>query len=152
MNVLLEFLLYKKDNLTGEWWDMEQTTNLRLDMKQINNLCTGVKLVVELKSEEDKLRKFLTVQGYRYSADGQVIRIEKVLNRSDFLDTIYFEVRCYELSVDYYTNHWDVTEDDLASEVYLDDIKGIKALETVLSNYIQDYSVLRPEWECDNLL
>lgn len=131
---------------------MEQTTNLQLDMKQINNLCTGVKLAVELKSEEDKLRKFLTVQGYRYNADGQVIRLEKVLNKPDFLDTIYFEVRCYELSVDYYTNNWDVTEDDLASEVYLDDIKGIKALETVLSDYIQDYSVLRPEWECDNLL
>ena len=127
-------------------------TDLRLDMKQINNLCTGVKLAVELKSEEDKLRKFLTVQGYCYNADGQVIRLEKVLNRPDFLDTIYFEVRCYELSVDFYTNHWDVTEDDLASEVYLDDIKGIKALETVLSDYIQDYSVLRPEWECDNLL
>lgn len=152
MNVLLEFLLRKNDNLTGEWRDMEQTTKFRLDMKQINNLCTGVKLAVELKSEEDKLRKFLTVQGYRYNADGQVIRLEKVLNRPDFLDTIYFEVRCYELSVDYYTNNWDVTEDDLASEVYLDDIKGIKALEIVLSDYIQDYSVLRPEWECDNLL
>ncbi len=131
---------------------MEQMNNLRLDTKQINNLCTGVKLAVELKSEEDKLRKFLTVQGYRYNADGQVVRLEKVLNRPDFLDTIYFEVRCYELSVDYYTNHWDVTEDDLASEVYLDDIKGLRALETVLSDYIQDYSVLRPEWECDNLL
>ena len=152
MNVLLEFLLRKNDNPTGEWRDMEQTTKFRLDMKQINNLCTGVKLAVELKSEEDKLRKFLTVQGYRYNADGQVIRLEKVLNRPDFLDTIYFEVRCYELSVDYYTNNWDVTEDDLASEVYLDDIKGIKALEIVLSDYIQDYSVLRPEWECDNLL
>ncbi len=131
---------------------MEQMNNLRLDTKQINNLCTGVKLAVELKSEEDKLRKFLTVQGYRYNADGQVVRLEKVLNRPDFLDTIYFEVRCYELSVDYYTNNWDVTEDDLANEVYLDDIKGIKALETVLSDYIQDYSALRPEWECDNLL
>ncbi|MDE7284006.1 MAG: hypothetical protein K2N85_10565 [Lachnospiraceae bacterium] len=131
---------------------MEQTTNLQLGMKQINNLCTGVKLAVELKSEEDNLRKFLTVQGYRYNADGQVIRLEKVLNKPDFLDTIYFEVRCYELSVDFYTNHWDVTEDDLASEVYLDDIKGVKELEKVLSDYIQDYSVLRPEWECDNLL
>ncbi|MDE5596723.1 MAG: UPF0175 family protein [Lachnospiraceae bacterium] len=84
-------------------------------MKQINNLCTGVKLAVELKAKEDNLRKFLTVQGYCYNADGQVIRLEKVLNKPDFLDAIYFEVRCYELSVDYYTNHWDVTEDDFAA-------------------------------------
>lgn len=130
---------------------MEQATNLQLDTKQINNLCTGVKLAVELKSENVNLRKFLTVQGYCYNADGQVTGLKKVL-RPDTLDSIYFEVRCYELSVDYYTNHWDVTEDELASEVYLDDIKGIKALEEVLSSYIRDYSVLRSEWECDNLL
>ncbi|MCI8432181.1 MAG: hypothetical protein HFH83_03150 [Lachnospiraceae bacterium] len=49
-------------------------------------------------------------------------------------------------------NNWDVTEDVLASEVYQDDIKGIDALEKELSNYIQDYSVLKPSWLCDDLL
>lgn len=43
-------------------------------------------------------------------------------------------MRCYELSVDYYTNNWDVTEDDLASEVYQDDIKGITKMIGELEN------------------
>ena len=124
---------------------------MQLDTKQINNLCTGVKLATELKTENVNLRKFLTVQGYSYDDNGKIIRLKKMLSSST-LDNIYFELRCYELSVDYYTNNWDVTEDDLASEVYQDDIKGIEALEVKLSNYIQDFSVLKPEWECDNLL
>lgn len=124
---------------------------MQLNTKQINNLCTGVKLATELKTENVNLKKFLTVQGYSYDDNGKIIRLKKILSLST-LDNIYFEVRCYELSVDYYTNNWDVTEDDLASEVYQDDIKGIEALEVELSNYIQDFSVLKPEWECDNLL
>lgn len=125
--------------------------SLQLDTKQINNLCTGVKLATELKSENPNLRKFITIQGYSYNVDGKIIGLEKVLKPS-ILDNIYFELRCYELSIDYYINNWDVTEDDLESEVYQDDIKGIEALEMELSNYIQDYSVLKPEWYCDNLL
>lgn len=124
---------------------------MKLDTKQINNLCTGVKLATELKSENPNLRKFITIQGYSYNVDGKIIGLEKVLKPS-IIDNIYFELRCYELSIDYYINNWDVTEDDLESEVYQDDIKGIEALEMELSNYIQDYSVLKPEWYCDNLL
>ena len=124
---------------------------MQLDTKQINNLCTGVKLATELKTENANLRKFLTVQGYSYNADGKIVGLKKVLSLST-LHNIYFELRCYELSIDYYINNWDVTEDDLASEVYQDDIKGIEAWEVELSNYIQDFSILKPEWECDNLL
>lgn len=124
---------------------------MKLDTKQINNLCTGVKLATELKSEKINLRKFLTIQGYSYNADGKIIKLEKNLTPS-ILGNIYFELRCYELSMDYYLNNWDVTEDDLASEFYQDDIKGLEALEMELSKYIQDYSVLKPEWYCDNLL
>ncbi len=124
---------------------------MQLDTQQINNLCTGVKLATELKSENPNLRKFLTIQGYSYNDDGKIVGLERVLKPS-IVDNIYFELRCYELSIDYYINNWDVTEDDLASEVYQDDIKGIEALETELSKYIQDYSILKPEWNYDNLL
>lgn len=124
---------------------------MRLDTKQINNLCTGVKLATELESEDLNLRKFLTIQGYSYNSDGKIIGLEKVLN-PNILDNIYFELRCYELSIDYFVNNWDVTEDDLVNEFYQDDIKGIEELEMELSNYIQDYAVLKPEWYCDNLL
>lgn len=123
---------------------------LKLDRKQINDLCTDVTLATELKSEHSDIRKFLTVTGYYYNDDGEKIRLGKFLKSNT--DNIYFILRCYEISVDYYINNWDVTEDDLISEVYQDDIKGIEALELELSKYIQDYSVLKPEWYCDNLL
>ena len=124
---------------------------MQLDTKQINNLCTGVKLAAELKSSNSNLRKFLTLQGYSYNADGEIIELEKKLNVR-ILDNIYFELRCYEISIDYFINHWDVTEDDLSSEIYQDDIKGIDALELILNEYIGDFSILKPEWYCENLL
>ena len=86
-----------------------------------------------------------------YDADGEIIELKKVLNKS-ILNNIYFELRCYEISIDYYTNHWDVTEDDLSSQIYQDDIKGIDALELELKEYIEDFSALKPEWYCENLL
>lgn len=124
---------------------------MKLGKSQINSLCTGVKLAAELESSNSKLRKFLTVWGYRYDTEGRVIRLEKFLNTISPNET-YFELRCYEISWDYYYNHWDVTEDELISEFYKDDIKGIEALEIELINFIQDFSVLKPEWNCDNLL
>lgn len=130
---------------------MKEVINLQLDTKQINNLCTGVKLAAELKSSNSNLRKFLTLQGYSYNADGEIIELEKKLNVR-ILDNIYFELRCYEISIDYFINHWDVTEDDLSSEIYQDDIKGIDALELILNEYIGDFSILKPEWYCENLL
>lgn len=117
---------------------------MKLDMEQINNLCTGVKLATELKPVNSDSRKFLTIKGYSYDINGKVIGLKKVLNNNT-LNNIYFELRCYEISVDYYINHWDVTEDDLLSEIYKDDIKGIDALELELKQYIEDFSVLKPD-------
>lgn len=124
---------------------------MKLDTRQINNLYTGVKLATELRATNDNLRKFLTVQGYSYDVNGEIIEFNKILNKN-ILNDIYFELRCYEISVDYYINHWDVTEDDLSSQIYKDDIKGIDALELELKHYIDDFSVLKPEWYCENLL
>jgi hypothetical protein len=61
-------------------------------------------------------------------------------------------VRIYELSIEYYINEWDVTEDDLVNEIYIDDIEGIEKLEVILNKYITDYSELKPEWCSENLL
>ena len=108
------------------------------DTKQINNLCTGVKLATELKASNSNLRKFLTVHGYSYNDKGKSVRLDKVLNKN-IIDNIYFELHCYEISIDYYINTWDVIEDDLASEIYLDNIKGIKALESELKFFIEDF-------------
>ena len=128
-----------------------EVSNLNLDIKQINNLCTGVKLATELKASKFNLRRFLTVHGYRYNDTGKRIKLGKTLNVSN-IENIYFELRCYEICIDYYINNWDVTDDDLVNDIYLDDIKGVKLLEFELKKYIQDFSVLQPEWYCDNLL
>lgn len=124
---------------------------MNLDLKQINNLCTGVKLVAELESSNSDLRKFLTIQGYKYNEEGRVVGLKKILNKGIY-EEILFELRCYEISSEYLDNNWDVTEDDLKTEIYYEDIKGIKALEEKLEKFLQNYSVLMPEWYCDNPL
>lgn len=124
---------------------------MHLSITQQNNLRTGVKLATELPSSSPNLRKFITIHGYSYDCNGRRTRLKKVLNATN-LDEVYFELHCYELSIDYYTNNWDVTEDDLTNEVYLDDIKGLKLLENELQKYLSDFSTLVPEWHCDNLL
>lgn len=50
-----------------------------LNIKQINDLCTGVKLAIELKSSELNLRKFLTIQSYIYNDKGYAIKPDKYL-------------------------------------------------------------------------
>lgn len=130
---------------------IQEVSNLKLNIKQINTLCTGVKLATELKPVNFNLRKFLTIQGYSYGDNGEIVELKKVLNNNT-LNNIYFELRCYEISVDYYINHWDVTEDVLSSQIYKDNIRGIDELELELKNYIEDFSVLKPEWYCENLL
>ena len=59
---------------------------------------------------------------------------------------------CYEISGSYYINNWDVTEDCLLSQFYEDGISGTDALEKELRKYIKDFSVLKPEWYCENPL
>lgn len=124
---------------------------MKLSIKQINNLCTGVKLATELETNNINFRKFLTIQGYMYDVNGKISGLKKVIN-SDILDKIYFELRCYEIAKEYISNNLDVTEDILKNEVYMDNIKGIIALQNMLHNYIEDYSLLKPEWFCDNPL
>lgn len=113
-------------------------SDLHLNTKQINELCIGVKLAAELISESSDLRKFLTIQGYGQNVDEKMIGLKHVITPS-ILDNILFELRCYELSIDYYINNWDVTDDVLKNEIYQDDIKGILALEIELNKYIQVY-------------
>lgn len=129
----------------------QEANNMNLDIKQINNLCTGVKLATELISSNSNLRKFLTIRGYSYNDEGKVVDLSKFLNKK-IASNIYFVLRCYEVSVDYYINDWDVTEDELINEIYQDDINGIEELESELIKYIQDFSVLKPEWYCENIL
>lgn len=124
---------------------------LPLDIQQRNNLRTGVRLAAELTSTKVNHRKFITVKGYSYNKAGRRSGLKNVLNGIS-LDEAFFEVRCYEISNDYYVNRWDVTEDDVLWVACVDDIKGIAKVETELMKYMEDFSILVPEWHCDNLL
>lgn len=131
--------------------ERKEGNRLHLDVKQVNNLCTGVKLAAELTPSDVNLRKFLTVQGYTYNNEGKVVKLKKVLNMETF-SNIYFELRCYEVPIKYFCEKVDITEDDLVNEVYRDNIKGISELEQSLSSFVQDFLLLVPEWNCDNLI
>ena len=122
-----------------------------LNAKQINDLSTGVKLATELKSSGINLRKFLTILGYIRSENGKAVTPDKYL-KPDKINSLLFEVRIYELPLEYYTNNWDVTDDDLVNDIYMDDIKGLEKLESILNDYITDFSELKPEWLVDTLL
>ncbi len=122
-----------------------------LNAKQINDLSTGVKLAAELKSSGVNLRKFLTILGYIRSENGKAVTPDKYL-KPDKINRLLFEVRVYELPLEYYTNKWDVTDDDLVNDIYMDDIKGLEKLESILNDYITDFSELKPEWLVDTLL
>lgn len=124
---------------------------MELNIKQKNNLLTGVKLAVELEASETGLKRFITVFGYLYNEEHKFQELTNVI-KTGLDEEVYFEIRCYEIPVEYYDNHWDVTDDILINDELIDDIKGIKALENELKNYIDDFSILKPEWYCDNLL
>lgn len=120
-------------------------------MKQKNNLLTGIKLATELKPSKLGLRKFLTVFGYDYDENNRYKSLSKVL-KEDLDEIVYFELRCYEIPVEYYTNKWDVSDDILVNDILIDDIKGISLLEEELNKYLEDIKMLQPSWNCDNLI
>lgn len=124
---------------------------MSLDIRQKNNLLAGVKLAAELEPSAPTLRKFITVQGYKYNSDGRKIDLSNFLN-ADNPEDVFYEVYCYEISVDYYTNNWDVSDNDLKNRKRLTDICGVIALEGVLKKYLSDFSILQPEWHCENLI
>ena len=122
----------------------------KLDRLQKNNLLTGTQLAVELRPTSSEYRKFLSVYGYNYNENGDVVSLSKFLKSSEE-ERYYFEIRCYEIPKVYYENNWDVDDSILINSEYIRDIKGIKSLENNLEKYLPDFSVLKPSSQCDNL-
>lgn len=121
------------------------------DLLQKNNLLTGVKLASELKSSKDNLRKFITIFAYEYDLDGKYKPMSKIL-KSNIDNDVFFELRSYEIPIEYFENNWDVTDDDLINDIRIEDIKGMDNLENKLSEYIDDISIFKPEWNFENPL
>ena len=119
--------------------------------EQINNLITGNALAAELTPSRPRMRKFIVVKGFELNERGQWKRLSKVLN-TDKCETAIFQIRFYELPEEFITNSWDVTEDVLTEDKTNDQLQGIPILEKELKEYLDDFSVLVPEWKCENPL
>lgn len=112
-----------------------------LSQQQINNLITGREMAAELPASKDGFRRFLIILPLEMGKYGKFTAVSKVLSRSKY-ETVYFWVRVYELPSEYIEKQWDVTEDELTSCRDLGKIQGITALETVIKEYLQDFSIL----------
>jgi hypothetical protein len=129
---------------------MENKTIMqKLNLKQINNLITGNRLSVEIKSTTINTRLFLVVGSYVRNERGVAVRMSKILNDKNKDNAVYY-FRRYEINKDYIDNNLDVSEDELINSVYINNIKNIEQLENELSKYLDNYSALDVEWKCDN--
>ena len=63
-----------------DFLEKQEESELGLSVRKINNLCTGIILAAELKSEEFNFRKFITIHGYSYDGTGKRIKLRNVLN------------------------------------------------------------------------
>ncbi len=118
---------------------------------QINNLITGNALAAKLSVSVPGRRRFLTVKGLEKNERGDWKRLSKVMN-PEKSERAFFQIRIYELPEEYISNGWDVTEDILTEDTVMDMVQGIPRLEETLCHYLADFSVLVPEWQCENPL
>ena len=119
----------------------------KLTIKQINNLVTGNTLAVETISSSPDMRAFVVIAAYRLDEKGMGYRVSKFLNNND---NIFFWLRKYELKNEYIDNDWDVSEEELVNSFFVNNINSIEELESLLSNFLDDYSKLDVEWKCEN--
>lgn len=119
-----------------------------LEIRQKNNLRTGVKLAAEIESTSFDLRRFIVIVGYTYN-DNIYKSLDQIIN-SNSDNEIYFEVRCYEIKKEFCKEEYDIVDDMLINDIIISDIKGFHLLEEELKKYIKDFSILQPSWNCDN--
>ena len=112
-----------------------------LTQQQINNLISGREMAAELPASKKGLRRFLQIRGFERGDDGSFVAASKFVKRSKY-EAVFFGVRIYELPAEYIDNGWDVCEEELTFYKDFGYIQGIAALEAVLKEYLQDFSLL----------
>lgn len=123
----------------------------KLDEQQRKNLLTGVKLATELNTNISDMRAFISIFAYQYDIFGKSEEVSKFLNSVDN-EEIFFQLRKYEINKEFIEKGWYPSENDLINSVLIKDIQGLEIVEQELLKYMNDLSILRGEWECDNLL
>lgn len=93
----------------------------------------------------------ISVFAYQYDREGKYIGMSKFLRKIDE-ESVYFVLRRYEIPKEFIDNGWFPSEDDLIDSVYIEDIKGVENIEEEILKYIDDITILEPEWKCDIIL
>lgn len=124
---------------------------MKLTQQQINNLITGRQLAAETAASSPELRRFVTIDGYEYDERGHAKALSNTLAYGK-TESALFQIWVYEIKKEYIENDWDVTQDDLDSYVYIDDIKGIENAEAELQKHLTDFSLLVTSVNCENPL
>lgn len=120
------------------------------EVEKIQHLLTGVTLAAEINSSNPNLRGFISIFAYQYKEFGEFVEFDEFLKRVNE-EEIFFLLRKYELLNECVENGWWVIEEDLVNSIYIEDIKGIKEVEIEILKYIEDITILKPEWHCDIL-
>lgn len=123
---------------------------MEFNIKQVNNLLTGVTLACELDSDTTEIRKFLTVSSFNKKADGKAIPWDNTIKSYDTGDNAIFKIHYYSLSES--DMEYDINNNDLIDNVVINDIHGWEQLYKELLKIVDDLEMLVPEWQCDNPL
>jgi hypothetical protein len=121
-----------------------------LDIRQLNNLCTGNELAAEIQATSEHRRAFVVIGAYRATGRPGGGRVSKILNAPQ--DDVRFWVRKYEISIDNIEKQWDVSDEDLHEATYRSDIPDIQELESELGKFLDDFSGFDVSWKRDNPL
>ena len=124
---------------------------MNLSLQQVNNLITGIGLAAELPASAPELRRFIDIHGYELDDQGIPQQLSKFIHQ-DKKDTALFQIREYEIEASYIENHWDADKDACVSYTCISNLRGISEAEAELSRHLSDFSLLVPEWHCDNPL
>ncbi len=123
---------------------------MKLDVKQINNLLTGIVLACELRSDKPELRRFVTVRSFNIDPNGKPSLWDKKIKSADEGNHALFVVHSYSVLAKYIELDYDIDDDSLEDNIVIGDIIGWERLYEILSGYLNDLSVLVPQWNIDN--
>ncbi|MBQ6250989.1 hypothetical protein [Ruminococcus sp.] len=125
---------------------------MEFNTQQVNNLLTGVILACELNSNNPKTRRFLTLKSFDIGIDNKRALWDKTVKSYSRGDKALFIIHVYSVPAEYIELNYDIDDYDLTENIMINDIIGWTRLYEELSKIINDFSILLPQWHCDNPL
>lgn len=121
------------------------------DLKQINNLLTGIILACELPTQDETNRRFITVHSFEYNSNGELLCWDKKIKSQQEGNYALFRIHVYTVPSEYIQKDYDILEDELM-ENKLIEVIGWQELYDNLSIYVKELNKFVPQWHCDNPL